>query len=211
MTIAVPRPLTLLAASGLAREAMAAVALAGSHEVVGILDDDPDQWGATLGGVPVSGPLEQAATEPGDLLICAGSGRARAAIAERLDLDDSRWATVVHPGAVVPPGCTIGPGSILLAQVVLTADVSVGRHVVAMPHVVLTHDDVVEDFATLCAGVVLGGTVRVGRGAYLGMNAAVRENLTVGAGSVLGMGSVLLSSLPDGATWAGAPAAALRR
>jgi serine acetyltransferase len=75
-----------------------------------------------------------------------------------------------------------------------------------MPNVVLTHDDVVEDFATLCAGVALGGSVRVRPRAYLGMNASVRESLTIGTDAVVGMGSVVLRDVPDEETWFGTPA-----
>jgi acyl-[acyl carrier protein]--UDP-N-acetylglucosamine O-acyltransferase len=93
----------------------------------------------------------------------------------------------------------------------MTASVTVGRHVVAMPQATMTHDNTVDDFATLCAGVSLGGFVTVGRAAYLGMNSCVRQNVTVGAETTLGMGAALLSDLPDGQTWAGVPARAMGR
>jgi acetyltransferase-like isoleucine patch superfamily enzyme len=78
-----------------------------------------------------------------------------------------------------------------------------------MPNVTMTHDCVVADFATLAAGVSLGGGVRVGRAAYLGMNAAVHPGVRIGAGAVVGMGAVVLTDVPDGETWAGVPARAL--
>jgi acetyltransferase-like isoleucine patch superfamily enzyme len=99
---------------------------------------------------------------------------------------------------------------VLLAQSVLTAGVLVGAHVAVMPRVVLTHDDEVEDFATLASGVVLGGGVRVGRGAYVGAGAVVREQVTIGAGSLIGMGSVVLRDVPPGEVWVGNPARRLR-
>jgi sugar O-acyltransferase (sialic acid O-acetyltransferase NeuD family) len=207
-------PLTLLCASGLAREVLAVVCLETPGRPVRLLDDDPSTWRSTVFGVPVEGSLDLAQeTSGGELLICAGSATARRAIARRLSelgIGRERYGRIIHPLADVAPGCSVGRGSILLSQVVLTANVQIGDHVVVMPHVTLTHDDVVEDFATLCAGVTLGGGVHVESGAYLGMRSAVRERVAVGHDAVLGMGSVLLRDLPPRQTWAGVPARPLR-
>lgn len=178
--------------------------------VVGVLDDDPGRHGTTVGGVPVLGGLDRVGEHrDAELLVCVGHGAARERLVERLGalgVPADGYATVVHPAVTVPAGCAVGRGSVLLAGVVLTCDVRVGAHVVVMPTVTLTHDDVLEDFVTMAAGVTLGGGVVVGRGAYVGMNASVRERVRVGAGATLGMGAVLLEDLPDGATWAGVPA-----
>lgn len=196
----------LLAASGLARETLASIRHTGDHTVVGLLDDNPQLHGTHIGGVPVLGGLEQARQRTEQLLICAGKGTARAAIAERLGFDAERYATHVHSSAVLDESVSVGRGSIVLAGCVATCDVTVGEHVVLMPQVILTHDDVVEDFATLAAGATLAGRVTVGRGAYLGTNCTVREDARIGDGAVLGMGAVLLNELPAGQVWAGNPA-----
>jgi acetyltransferase-like isoleucine patch superfamily enzyme len=75
-----------------------------------------------------------------------------------------------------------------------------------MPNTTITHDDVIEDYATLTSGVALAGGVRIRQGAYLGMNAAVRQGVVVGAAAVVGMGAVVLRDVPDGEKWAGVPA-----
>jgi sugar O-acyltransferase (sialic acid O-acetyltransferase NeuD family) len=202
--------LILVAASGLALETAEAARACGIR-VEGCVDDDVARWGSLAGGwLKVLGGLDIVAAQADcDVVLCAGRGVVREHLTERLrdlGVGDDRYATIVHPSVSLPESCAIGAGSVVLAGAVLTAAVSVGRHVVVMPHVTMTHDNVIEDFATLCAGVTLGGSVRVGRAAYLGMASSVREKVTVGAGSTLGMGAVLVRDLPAGDVWAGVPA-----
>lgn len=205
-------PIVLVAASGLAREAVAACRRPGSNAgpLLGYLDDDPAKAGTTIDGLPVLGGVADATNHPdAAFVVCAGKGASRRSIVARLaelGIGADRYATVIDPSVYVPATCAVGGGSILLAGTVLTTGVQVGAHVVCMPNVVLPHDDVLDDFATLAAGVVLGGNVRIGEAAYLGMNASVREHLHVGAEATLGMGSVLLADQPAHTTWAGVPA-----
>jgi sugar O-acyltransferase (sialic acid O-acetyltransferase NeuD family) len=203
-------PLLIVTASGLAREAAAAVRTRGDREVIGFLDDDAAQWGRTYTGVPVLGGIDVVAAHPGsELVICAGRGTVRQRLADRLaaqGVGAGRYATVIHPSVAVADDVSIGAGSVVLGGVVMTATVTLGRHTAVMPHVTLTHDDVVDEFATLCAGVALGGNVRVGARAYLGMRACVRENLSVGADAVVGMGAAVVRDVPEQQTWAGVPA-----
>ena len=203
-------PLLLVAASGLAREVLAVVRTSRAYDVVGFLDDDVERHGTTVDGVAVLGGVDEITQHPDvALLLCVGRGADRARLAGRLaglGVAEDRYAGVVERSVRVPLGCEVGAGSIVLAGVVLTAAVAIGRHVVVMSNATLTHDDVLEDFATVCAGVALGGGVRVGRAAYLGMNASVREQVTLGSGATLGMGAVLLDDVPDGETWVGTPA-----
>ncbi|MFJ2617891.1 NeuD/PglB/VioB family sugar acetyltransferase [Glutamicibacter sp. NPDC087344] len=196
----------LLAASGLARETLESIRGTGDHEVTGILDDNISLHGTKVNGVPVLGGLELAAERTEQLLICAGKGSSRAAIIRRLGLDNERYATHVSAHAVLGSNVHVGTGSIILAGTVATSDIRIGHHVVLMPRVVLTHDDVLSDYSTLAAGAALAGSVHVGREAYLGTNSTVRENLNIGPGSVLGMAAALISDLPAGQTWAGNPA-----
>lgn len=200
----------LVGASGLAREALAVERAVARFRMIRVVDENAALWGSELDGAPVVGGLEEVNRyEDSEIVVCAEEGPVRRRLLSRLrrmGVSDDRYTRVIHPSVDIPNGCTVGDGSILLAHVVLTVDVAVGRHVVVMPNATLTHDVVVEDFATVGAGVSLGGGVRVGSGADLGMNSSVLAGVTVGEDATLEMGSVLLSDLPAWATACGVPA-----
>ena len=208
------QPLIILGAGALGREVAEAVraanAVAPQWELVGFLDDAPDavDAGPDL-GAPILGALADAKGFDAQLVLAVANPRSpglRADVAARLDIDDHRFATVVHPSCAIASSTRIGAGSVLLAGVVTTADVEIGRHVIAMPNTVFTHDDRVGDFATFGAGALVAGRTTIGARAYVGAGAKVRENLTVGAGALIGMGAVVTTDVPDGEVWAGVPA-----
>ena len=80
-----------------------------------------------------------------------------------------------------------------------------------MPHVILTHDDVVGDFATLASGVCLGGNVHIGRCAYIGAGALMREDRSIGSCALVGMGTIVTRDIPPHEIWAGVPARYIRK
>lgn len=207
------KDLVIVGAGGFARET-AAAALAAGWRVLGFADDDPALHGTVRSGQPVLGDIDGVISRTtAAVVVCVGNPRdyrARKRIVERLGLPEERYATIVHPAAEIGAASVAGPGTVLLAGTVLTADVTVGSHVAIMPQAVLTHDDVVADYATLASGVRLGGGAVIQTGAYLGAGALIREGVTVGAWSLVGMGSIVLQDIPSEQIWAGTPARLLR-
>ncbi|MBM7770574.1 sugar O-acyltransferase (sialic acid O-acetyltransferase NeuD family) [Actinokineospora baliensis] len=210
------QPLLLVGAGGLAREVLAAArALPSEFKTIGMLDDNPAQHGSDVDGVPVLGPSDLVHEHTDALvLVCVaspGKPAGRANVVRRLDLPAERYATLVHPAASVAPGVELGEGTVLLAGTVITAPQRVGAHVLAMPHVLFTHDDSVADFVTCAGRATLAGAVTVAESAYLGAGSLVRQGIRIGARAVLGMGAVVLSDVPDDQTWVGVPAKPLNK
>ena len=210
-----PRRLLLVGAGGLAREVLAAArAIPDKWDPIGALDDNPLRHGALLDGIPVLGPIGLVSDHPeAAIVLCLANSRrpgGRLDMAQSLSLPPERYATIVHPFASIPAGFEVGEGSVLLAGAVVTAPVRIGAHILAMPHVLITHDDAIEDGVTMAGRVTLSGGVRIGRAAYVGQGALVRENVSIGSRAVVGMGAVVLGDVPDGEVWVGSPARVLR-
>lgn len=212
------KPLVLVGAGGFARETAQAVLAINevrpTWDLRGFVDDDVRLEGSSVDGLPVLGPVEWVhEAEHAQVVVCTGHPGnyfSRRLIVARLQLDPSRFATLVHPAAVVPRSAEIGPGSVLLATVVITSGVRVGCHVAVMPAAVLTHDDVVGSYATFGSGARLAGRVTVGLGAYIGAGALVREDTRIGDWALVGMGAVVTGDVPRAEVWAGVPARRIR-
>ena len=223
--LSAPAPLVLVGSGGFGRETAEVVRAINAAHVArtgrerwalqGFLDDDPARGGTTVSGTPVLGAIDDGLAGRPDaaVVVCTGhpgNFTSKRAIVRRLGLGPERYATLVHPAAVVPDSCELGEGTVVLAGVVMTADVRVGAHVGLMPQVVLTHDDRLEDYVTAGAGVRLAGGVHVAEGAYLGSGCLVRENRAIGPWALVGMGAVVTSDVPGGEVWAGVPARFVR-
>ena len=197
--------LVIIGAGSQTKAIISAARLAGMT-VRAIYDDDSARWGESLLGVPIVGPLAQAATAQVPAVLCLDDGRQRKAVAEQLDIP---WGSVIHPHAFLYPSATIGPGTIVLEGAVIQPSVTIGRHVMISANATIAHDCVVEDYAHLWPGVDLAGSVRIGEGASIEVGAVVIPNLRVGAWTTVGPRAAVIRDVPDHVHVAGLPAKAV--
>lgn len=175
---------------------------------VGFLDSNRDVHGESVHGFPVLGDECWLSKHPQTALVIAvGNPASRMRIVERLTaFGHELFATLIHPAAWVGNRVEIGPGTMICAGTVVTTDVRIGRHVIVNVGCSVSHDSVLEDYATLAPGVRIPGNVRVGVGAELGVNAAVIPGRNVGSWCILGAGAVAINDVPPNTTAVGVPA-----
>ncbi len=98
----------------------------------------------------------------------------------------------------------------MLAGVVVQAQATLGRHVIANTGCSIDHDCAVGDYVHLAPGSRLAGGVHLGEGSFLGTKASAIPGINVGEWSIVGAGAVVSRSLPANITAVGAPAKVIK-
>jgi sugar O-acyltransferase (sialic acid O-acetyltransferase NeuD family) len=189
---------------------------AGTHEVVGYLDSGK-RAGSSQAGLSVLGAVEEVAALAErhgftHCLVAVGHNSVRRACVERITAacPSLIFPALVHPSVVVAPDVEIGAGTVVMAGGVLNPGVKIGRHCILNTGSLVDHETLLEDFASLAPGVVLGGNVSVGAGTAVCLGAKVVHGIRLGAEMVVGAGALVLGDLPDGCVAYGSPARIIR-
>lgn len=177
---------------------------ATTMELLGFADDgdiDPallTPFGPFLGGIAATMERHPDAHVLGGV----GDGRLRA----RLVAGHRAPQPLVHPLADVGPDVGLGAGAVICSHASLTTNIEIGEHVHVSRGAAVGHDAVLEDFVSVMPLAAVSGGVHLGREAFVGTGATIRQGVTVGAGAVVGMGAVVLTDVPAGTTVVGNPA-----
>ncbi|MBL8848585.1 MAG: sugar transferase, partial [Planctomycetaceae bacterium] len=154
-----PEGVFVIGAGGHAKVVIATLQAAG-QTAAAVLDDDPAQWGRTVLGVPVVGPVCTLERELGrQAVIAIGSNAVRRRIAKELRAE---WVTVVHPSACVHATVLLGAGTVVFAGAVIQPDAAIGAHCIINTGASIDHDCRLGDFVHAAPGVRLAGDVEVG-------------------------------------------------
>lgn len=204
--------LIIIGAGGFGREAYGvardAVGYGVEFDVKGFLDANARALDGFSGYPAILGDPMAYVPQPDDVFVTAlGSVAARRACVAALEAKGGEFIAIVHRSAWLGPNVTVGAGSFVSNNVVLTADIRVGRHVCIFQGTSVGHDAVLGDFSHVYAQCALGGGVKVGEGARVYPGAVVVPRRTIGAEAVVGAGSTVLLNVPAGVTVFGNPAA----
>ena len=185
------------------------------YDCIGFLDDDPAKAGVSIHGVPVLGPLTDAAQFT-NVQFVNGIGShtnfwKKDSIIARTNLPEDRFETIVHPSARVSRFASIGHGTAILQNTTVASGARIGRHAFILAGSTINHDSTIGDFSSIASGVSVSGSVRIGRSSYLGTNCCIRDGVSVGDSCLIGMGSVVRHDVEDRSVVVGNPAKLLRK
>jgi sugar O-acyltransferase (sialic acid O-acetyltransferase NeuD family) len=199
--------LLLFPYNGNAREAFDC--LDHTYTFLGFIDDLTLKQGNIREGVTIYSRSALNLFPEAKLLAVPGSPttfRQRREIIESLNIPFSRYATVIHPSAKIAPSAKIGLNTLIMAGVVITADVTIGNHVCILPNTVIHHDSIIEDSVLIGAGVIVAGHVRIRENCYIGSGSTIINNIEIGPKALVGMSSNVLKTVPAEVTVFGNPA-----
>lgn len=193
----------IVGAGGHARVIADSVLRAGDR-VLGFLDDGAEE--GVIFGIPVLGGIRDYRSYQ-DAFFVLGIGSA--AIREKLAdaMHGVNWYTAIHPSAVISPLDTkIGEGTVVMAGAVVNAGAVIGKHCIINTSAIIEHDDQIEDFVHVSVGAKLAGAVHVGRRSWIGIGAAVKNNISICEDCMIGAGAVVVKDIEEAGTYVGVPA-----
>ena len=169
-----------------------------------IVDDAHfDAENAFVLGVPVL-PLSLFEPRKYNVVVAIGDPLSRKAIIDKLP-KKTTFTTIIHPTAAISKWVEIGEGSIITAGVVLTCDITIGKHAHINLQTTIGHDCSMGDYFTTAPSANISGHCHFGDRVYIGTNASIRQSITICDDVTIGMGGVVTKNIAESGVYIGNP------
>lgn len=186
------------------------------HNIVGIIDSNKP-IGESLYGYNVIGRQ----TEIKELIskfkiegcvITIGDNWSRKKVFDQInDIAPAlNWPNIIHPSVIIANNVTLGSGILAMAGVIINSNAHLGDFTNYFTNCNIEHDCFIDDFASVSAGAVLGGKVKIGKYSAVALNATIFDRLSIGDNSVIGAASLVTKDIPDNVLAYGNPAKIIR-
>ncbi len=130
----------------------------------------------------------------------------RTEILYSLKIPVEKFCNFVHPTAMVARSSKMGYGNILMANVVLNCNTSLGNFNTVNSGTLLGHDTRIGNNNFFAGHVCVGSLITIGNENFFGLNSSLRGNLSYGSNNLIGMGAVVTKGITDNVIAYGNPA-----
>jgi sugar O-acyltransferase (sialic acid O-acetyltransferase NeuD family) len=188
----------------------------GKYNIVGIIDSI-HEIGSDRFGYKILGRQENIIDiinnyniEGG--VISVGDNWARYYISEQIkELSPNfNFINAIHPSVIIGNNVKIGCGVVAMAGCIFNPKATIGDFTFFATGAQVEHDCVIEDFASISAGSITGGYVKVGKYSAITLGVTIMDRIEIGENTVVGSGSLVTKSLPNDVLAYGNPTKIIR-
>lgn len=137
-----------------------------------------------------------------EIIISIGNNSIRKKISTQIQ---ANYGLALHLFSSISNRCKMGSGTVVMAGVIVNADVDIGNHCIINTNASVDHDCIVNDFVHISPNAALCGNVTVGEGTHIGAGAVIIPGVTIGNWCHIGAGAVVIKDVPDFTTSVGNP------
>ena len=175
--------------------------------IKGFLDDNPHALDTTPGYPPIIDSVEHYKPTDNDVFVCAlGDPKWQKHYADIMLEKGGKFINLIHPTATIGKNTTLGAGCIILRDVGISCDITIGDFVTCQSRAIMGHDVKVGSFCHIGSYSFMGGYVQVGDLSTVHPGSIILPHVKIGTQCIVGAGSVVIKKVKDGETVFGNPA-----
>ncbi|WP_367038092.1 acetyltransferase [Rossellomorea marisflavi] len=140
-----------------------------------------------------------------DIFVGIGNNIVRERVFQMLKKAGANIPVLIHPKSVIGTHVYIGSGTAVMAGVIINSSTYIGEGCIINTGATIDHDNILKDFVHISPGAHLAGTVKIGKGSWLGIGSVVNNNITVTDGCIIGASSTVLTDIIESGTYIGTP------
>lgn len=140
-----------------------------------------------------------------DFFVGIGNNDIRSEIQYSLEKLNASIPILIHPNSIISEKVVLGAGSVVMAGAIINCCTKIGKGCIINTGSTLDHDNIIDDFVHISPGAHLAGSVKIGKGTWLGIGSVVSNDVSIVKGCKVGAGSVVIKDIKESGTYVGVP------
>lgn len=188
----------------------------GKYNIIGIIDSihdiDSIRFGYKILGrqEDIKELISKYGIEGG--IISIGDNWIRYYVSSQIkkQIPDFNFVNTIHPSVIIGDNVKLGNGIVAMAGVIFNPKSVIGDFTFYATGAQIEHDCIIEPYASVSAGSVLGGHVHIKSFSAITLNVTIIDRISIGKNTVIGAASLVTKSIEDNVLAYGNPAKVIR-